>query len=153
MFAGDDDEDRAVVQALLAYPPVAQELIAVVGDLVALQGGQGDDHELATRLLLEGRQLLRQLRLDLGREDVGVVDHPTGQLGELRRRLGDDRRRRQEAEEQAQQARKPAHWEAGAELGGGEPGVAPGTVVSKFTVGALWAAALAVNCAIGLALE
>jgi hypothetical protein len=38
-------------------------------------------------------------------------------------------------------------------LGGGEPGAAPGTVVSKLTVGALWAPALAENSGMGFELE
>ncbi len=46
------DYKRAVVLALLANPPVAAELIAVIFDCVALQRFDGDDSDLAAAELM-----------------------------------------------------------------------------------------------------
>jgi hypothetical protein len=95
---------------------------------------------------------------------MGVVHHPAGQGRELwpRRRLGAERRRQKEGEDQAPkagqagQARQAGHLAAGVD-GGGEPGAAPATgdgglLVSKLTVGADWAAAEAENSGMGFSL-
>ena len=55
-----DDEQDAVVLALLADAPLAAELIAVVLDRVALQRVQRDDGELVGRLLLRARRARRR---------------------------------------------------------------------------------------------
>ncbi len=153
----DDDEDGPVVGGLLADAPGAQELIAVVLDLIAAERRQGDHHQLARGLLLQGRQFRGQGGLDFRGQHMGVIHHPAGQGGELGRRgagrtLGPGRRREQERQ-QGQKARQAAHGLAGVVpgMGGGEPGAAPG-VASKLTTGADWAEALAENRVIGFSL-
>ena len=158
VFRRRDDEDRPVIETLLADAPMAQELIAIVGDLIALQAWQGDHDELAAGLLLQGRQLCGQVGLNLRRQHMGVIHHPAAALGELwrggGRRLGEGGRGPEERGEQAQKARQTPHGVAGAgAAGGGEPGAAPGGgAESKLTVGADWADSLAVKSGRGCSL-
>ena len=63
-----DDQDDAVVLALLADPPGAAELIAVVGDVVALQRFQRDHDELVGGLRLERGELGIELRCGVAPE-------------------------------------------------------------------------------------
>src|SRR3546814_942476 len=58
-LTGRNDEQRAVVAALLADAPMAAELVAEVVDRGALQRGQGDDDELVGGRLLVAGELLR----------------------------------------------------------------------------------------------
>ena len=57
-----DDEEDAVVLLLGADAPMAAELIAVILDGVALQGGQGDDDDLVGALVLERLETRRRAR-------------------------------------------------------------------------------------------
>ncbi len=123
VFGGRQDEQGAVVLALLADAPGAAELIAVVRDVIALQRGQGDHHHLAAGLGLQPGELGGQLLLGIGRQHMSVVDDPAGQGRKGRRRVG---RHGQEQEGQEGQERlpppggrgqsqRPAHFAAGAE--------------------------------------
>ena len=70
-----DDQQRAVVLALLADAPGAAELVAVVGDVVALQRAQRRDDELGARLLLPASASLASSALRRRRVDeFGLVD-------------------------------------------------------------------------------
>ncbi len=92
VLGGDDDEQGAVVLALLADAPGAAELVAVVVDGVALQRGQGDHHHLATGPGLQVRQFLGDLLLGAGRQHMGVIDHAAGQRREGEGRVGEGER-------------------------------------------------------------
>ncbi|EZP65251.1 hypothetical protein BW43_03513 [Pseudomonas sp. RIT357] len=87
LIAGDDQQ-RAVVLALLANAPVAPQLITEVFNRHALEVGHGDHHDLVAGGLLQRLQLLGQLRAHRRVDHLGVVDHPSGQLREGQRCLG-----------------------------------------------------------------
>ena len=83
---GRDQQDRAVVLGLLADPPGAAELVAVLLDLVALQVGHGGHHQLAAGLGLERREPAVV---------VAAVHQPTGngrRTAHRRSRQGGNRR-------------------------------------------------------------
>jgi CobQ-like glutamine amidotransferase family enzyme len=100
---------------------------------------------------------------------VGVIDHPAGQRRELRRcsggRADEQQKEREKAGERlhgfddggGDPGVAPGAAPAGAAAGGGAPGAAPGGdgawLVSKLTLGADWAPALAENIAMGLSLR
>ena len=75
VFGRHDDEEGAVVGPLLPDAPLTAELIAIVGDVVALQRGQGHHHELARGLVLQPFQLVFERRDRCGGQDVSVVHH------------------------------------------------------------------------------
>ncbi|NLS27699.1 hypothetical protein S2M10_27000 [Sphingomonas sp. S2M10] len=141
-LVGRDDQDDTVVRVLLPDPPGTAELIAVIGDVIALQVRDRRDDELAAGRLLHFRRKLGELRDLCGREQVGVVDHPAGQLGEGR--VGQRARRPgQQGDEQHQETQHTHQRRSG---GGTDQLPFP-----KFTVGATSAPALAWKGVIGLA--
>src|SRR5262245_27904082 len=85
-FVGRHDEDGAVVEALLANSPIPAEPVAVVGDVIALQGAQRRDNELVAGLGLELLELALDPGAGRGIEDRGLVHHAAGEGG--KRRLG-----------------------------------------------------------------
>ena len=90
VLGGRNEEDNAVVLLLASEVPVAPELIAVIGDLVALQRVQRDDDELVTGGVLQPLQLLLERDFRRRRNDPGLVDHPAGELRKGRRSEGGD---------------------------------------------------------------
>ena len=109
MLGRHDDEEGAVVGPLLADAPGAAELIAVVGNLVALQVRQGHHHQLAGRAALQVGQLGGQRRLHLGRQHMGVVHHPPAQGREGQGGPGGGDRQRQEREGREQSGEGAGH--------------------------------------------
>ena len=90
-----DDEEDAVVHALLADAPGAAELIAVIGDLDALQRRDVTTTSWSLDLLLQRRRASPSSRpWSSGRQNVGVIDDPAGQRREFRRATGGRQRRR-----------------------------------------------------------
>ena len=87
-FVRRDIDDDAVVLALLPDLPIAAELIAVIVDVVALQGFERGDDDLIARLLLFLREHGSELRLRVVREDAGIVDDASGKCRKRRRRRG-----------------------------------------------------------------
>ena len=83
-----DDQQRAVVLALLANAPLAAQLITVILNRHALQVGHGDHHQLVARGLLQRLQLLGQLLAHRRVDHLRAVHHPPGQRREGERRLG-----------------------------------------------------------------
>ena len=67
VFVGRDDDKRAVALALLPDAPGAAELIAIIGDVGALQLFQRDDDDLIAGLLFVFGQKRRQLVLGVAR--------------------------------------------------------------------------------------
>ncbi|MNE48178.1 hypothetical protein D3C80_1426250 [compost metagenome] len=59
------------------------QLIAEVLDLLILQRGQGDDHQLIAGLLFQRGQLAGQGLFLFRAQQLGVIDHPPGQGREL----------------------------------------------------------------------
>ena len=88
MLGRRDDQDDAVILALLAGlaapadRPAPAEPIAIILDRVALQAGDGRDHQLPPAARLQRRQLRGQVD-DLRRvEQMRLVDHPSGERRE-----------------------------------------------------------------------
>ncbi len=125
LVLGDEQQD-AVILALLADAPVATELIAVLLYGLAIQAVDGDHHQLDAAALLEGGQLLGQLVGLLAGHQAGVIHHPPGQG----REAGGGMQRRGPAQQaERQPASHQVHW--------------------KLTLGASSAPGLALN--VGLA--
>ncbi len=149
VLAGRDDEQDAVVLTLVAYAPGPAELIAVVLDLPPLERRQGDNDELVAVLLLQRLQLGGQIGLNLGRQHVGVVHHPSGQGRKTRRRRqggAEAEHHPSERQDDGPCAKGHAHWPGGVEDVGGADGVG-----AKLTLGAAWASVVAAKDCIGLA--
>ncbi len=83
-----DDQQRAGVLLLVADPPGAAQAVAIVGDFVAFEAGQGRHHQLALRLGFQRRQLLVEPRFDIRRDDVRGIGHPAGEFGKRLRQGG-----------------------------------------------------------------
>src|SRR5262249_14046928 len=81
-LAWHDDQQHAVVLALLSDAPAAAELKAELLHRGALQRSQGDDHELVGGLGVEVRELLGERRPRCQIEDVGLVHHPAAERGQ-----------------------------------------------------------------------
>ena len=73
-----NEQEEAVVGALLTDLPGAEEAVGIILDRIALKIGHGRDHDLATRLRCKPGQLLGQRRLVPRREQVGIVHHLAG---------------------------------------------------------------------------
>ena len=97
-LARHDDQQRAVVLALLADLPVAAELVAEVLDRGALQRSQRDHDELVGGLGFERGELFGERGARRRIEDVGLVDDAAGQRREGERKGGKD-------EQQAEQCK------------------------------------------------
>ncbi len=72
-----NQQQRTVVLALLADPPGAAQLVAVIFDRQALQIGDRDHHQLLTAGLLMGLEHTADLRLPVGIKQAGLIDHTT----------------------------------------------------------------------------
>ena len=102
-----DDEEDAVVLLLGADAPMAAELIAEILDGKALEGGQRHDDDLVRALVLERFEARVEFGNISSAQEIGVVDHPAGELriGWLGRGGGPDEsqraRGRTEAERQS----------------------------------------------------
>ncbi|MNM87145.1 hypothetical protein D3C81_993190 [compost metagenome] len=70
-----DQQQHAVVLALLAYAPVATELVAVLLYGLPIEAVDGDHHQLDAAALLEGGQLLGQLVGLLARHQGRLIHH------------------------------------------------------------------------------
>ena len=80
---GRHDQQHPIVEFLAADSPVAAQLVAIIGDVIALQIRHGDHHHLVGGVLLGRDQRLGQA-LTLGRsEQVGLVHHPAGEFREI----------------------------------------------------------------------
>ena len=69
----------------LAELPRAEELVGERLDLLALEGGDRRHHQLDARLLLEIGELAFEVRGRDGRENMRLIDDPSGELGQVRR--------------------------------------------------------------------
>ncbi|CRM47105.1 hypothetical protein [Pseudomonas sp. 58 R 12] len=83
-----DDQQRAVILALLADAPLASQLITEVLNRYALQVRHGDHYDLVTGRLFQRLQLLCQLLARGCVDHLGVIHHPPGQRREGQRCLG-----------------------------------------------------------------
>ena len=89
---------------------VGFEIVAYAGDaqtdlLAALDAArEGDDDQLIAGLLLQRRQLAGQGLFLLRRQQLGVIDHPSGQGRELD--LGGEGRKRRQPQDEHQQERR-----------------------------------------------
>ncbi len=104
MLGGRDDEQGAVVLALLPDAPGAAELVAVILDRITLQRGQGDHHQLPPGLRLQVGELRGDLLLGVRRKHMGVIDHPPGEGREGRGGMGG--RKRQQIDDRGQERRQ-----------------------------------------------
>ena len=81
-----DQKESAVVLFRFAQFPGAEQPVGVGLDLLAVERGHGRDDELNAGLLLEIGELALEIGVRDRREDVRLVDDPSGQRGEVGRR-------------------------------------------------------------------
>ena len=105
-----DEEEDAVVLALLADAPLAAELVAVIGDVGALQVRHGDDDDLVRRFLLEGGELVGERRRGCRIEQPGGVDHASGEGGKS---LGTGRHGERQRDQQRREDSHRRHADEG----------------------------------------
>ena len=115
LLVGRDQQDDAIVRALLADVPGPAELIAIILDRHVLQAGDRRHDQLPRGGALQRLQLLGELRLLLRAQQIGLVDHPAAERREAER--GPGGAHRQDQEQQSGQRPSGAHGPARKGLG------------------------------------
>jgi hypothetical protein len=144
-----DQQQQAVVALLVADAPGAEQLVGIIVDIVAAERGHGGDDDLPLRLRLKPGQLGGD-RGDIGGlQQVRIIDHAPGQLGQIVRACG---RQRQHRHHRRHERDQPAHGPRALPPCGQLPCFLVGLSPSKLIVGAVSApGVVAVNGTIGFA--